>query len=271
MLKRVVDSLRGRMVTFRRNRLVADARKKSAPVELSKLSAAEWPRSLSDPTAFYFDCFNCFHTTLPRHLVKHRQYFRRSGRGFGEDAFHVMWYLLYREFQFQHFLEIGVFRGQVLSLISLLQKGSDGKVCGISPFLPVGDSVSRYSNRVDYFDDTLANFRAHNLPTPELLKAYSTDQSALEKIASRQWDCIYIDGNHDYEIVSADWAECAAAVKPGGLIVLDDAGLTTSYTPPPFATRGIAGPSQIAQEIDRNSFKEILQVGHNRVFQKISR
>ena len=38
-----------------------------------------------------------------------------------------------------------------------------------------------------------------------------------------------------------------------------------------FACEGMTypGPSRLAREIDRNQFWEILQVGHNHVFQKI--
>jgi hypothetical protein len=82
---------------------------------------------------------------------------------------------------------------------------------------------------------------------------------------------IYIDGNHEYEVARRDWEACSLNLKPGGCIVLDDAGLTTSFRPPAFATAGHPGPSKLAQEIDRQSFDEILQVGHNRVFQKRAR
>jgi predicted O-methyltransferase YrrM len=89
-------------------------------------------------------------------------------------------------------------------------------------------------------------------------------------IASRNWACIYIDGNHDYEIARQDWELCSEHLRPGGLIVLDDSGLTTSYVPHAhLATGGHPGPSRLTQEIDRARFREILQVGHNRVFQKI--
>jgi hypothetical protein len=36
-----------------------------------------------------------------------------------------------------------------------------------------------------------------------------------------------------------------------------------------FATAGHPGPTRLAGEIDRKKFREILQVGHNRVFQKL--
>jgi hypothetical protein len=184
-----------------------------------------------------------------------------------------MWFLLFTEFRFASFLEIGVYRGQILSLASLLQRLADapGDVTGISPFESIGDSVSKYQKHLDYLTDTRANFAHFNLPEPTLLKAFSTDEAALELIKSREWDCIYIDGNHDYEVAKADWNVCATAIKPGGVIVLDDAGLSTAFDPPAFATKGHPGPSRVAAEIDRSKFGEILQVGHNRVFQKLAK
>jgi hypothetical protein len=203
-------------------------------------------------------------------LRNHRKYFAEAGRGFGEEAFHVLWHLLSHELRPLEFLEIGVYRGQVLSLVSLLQRrlGLQGRVTGISPFLPAGDSVSQYRKDIDYLEDTLANFEHFGLPRPELLKAFSTDAEARDRVWSRPWDLIYIDGNHDDEVVRADWELCAGQVRPGGMIVLDDSGLTTSYEPPAFATKGHPGPSRLASELDRVRFEEVLQVGHNRVFQK---
>jgi predicted O-methyltransferase YrrM len=180
-----------------------------------------------------------------------------------------MWWRLVCRFQPKSFLEIGVYRGQTISLVSLLARmqGLDTTVTGISPFSSAGDSVSKYGTGLDYKADTLQNFAHFKLPPPELLQGYSTDASAVDLILSRAWDIIYIDGNHDYDIVVKDWEACSKAVKPGGLIILDDSGLSTSYRPPAFATGGHPGPSRLATEIDPEHFQEILQVGHNRVFQ----
>ena len=238
------------------------------------IARSEWKESLASPTEFYFRCLRFFETNpnFPEELRSHRDYFAKSRRGFGEDAFHVMWFLLFNESVLNNFLEIGVYRGQVLSLASLLQRltRQTGDIAGISPFESIGDSVSKYRKRIDYLEDIRANFAHFGLPEPTLLKAFSTDEAALAMIASQQWDCIYIDGNHDYEIAKADWNASSANIKPGGLIVLDDAGLSTNYEPPLFATSGHPGPSRVAAEIDPAQFKEILQVGHNRVFQKKS-
>ncbi|MDX6767752.1 MAG: class I SAM-dependent methyltransferase [Candidatus Methylacidiphilales bacterium] len=180
--------------------------------------------------------------------------------------------MLFREFRPARFLEIGVYRGQILSLAAMLQQQHDisGSVTGISPFVPAGDAVSRYRTDIHYLEDTLKNFSHFGLSKPELVQAFSTDPAAIARLRSQEWDAIYIDGNHDYEVALQDWEHCSVSLRKGGIVVLDDSGLTTSYRPPAFATGGHPGPSRLAAEVDRTRFQEILQVGHNRVFQKIA-
>ena len=233
----------------------------------------DWERSLSDPTGYYLDCVRYFHGPhFPEELKKHRRYFLQDQRGFGEDAFHVLWWMLFRETRPTHFLEIGVYRGQTLSLAALLKRmlGLEGSVTGISPFSPAGDACSTYRKSVNYREDTLENFRHFNLPTPELVQAFSTDAAARERIGQSSWDAVYIDGNHDYDVARGDWELCAQHTRIGGLIVLDDAALLTTYDPAAFATAGHPGPSHLAEEIDRRAFREVLRVGHNRVFEKLA-
>jgi hypothetical protein len=235
------------------------------------IQPGDFPASLRDPSSYYVRAFQELHKGAPAEIREHREYFKQEQRGFGEDAFHTMWWLLVGRFKPASFLEIGVYRGQVLSLVSLLTKRENVgcHITGISPFSPAGDSVSTYLSHLDYLEDTRKNFSHFGLPEPELVKAYSTDASALDVIASREWDMIYIDGNHDYDVVVKDWAACSSATRKGGIIVLDDSGLTTGYRPPPFATGGHPGPSKLASEINPAEFEEILQIGHNRVFKKL--
>jgi hypothetical protein len=254
---------------------IAAAREKKSILQVpcpEELKSSDWPRSLEDPTDFYLDCFRFFHQRLPPQFREHRSYFTEEGRGFGEDAFHVLWFLLFREFKPKNFLEIGVFRGQTLSLAALLSRSSNlpATVSGISPFSSAGDSVSRYRNNVDYLEDTLKNFRHFNLPAPQLVRAYSTDPGAEQFIASQQWEMVYVDGNHDYEVARKDWENCSRNLKTDGIIVLDDSALMTAFRPPRFATGGHPGPSKLAAEINRKQFREVLRVGHNRAFQKIA-
>lgn len=236
----------------------------------AEISRADWPQSLSEPTGFYFRCCHFFDRNLPEEFRRHREYFTQSRRGFGEDAFHAMWFLLFREFRPESFLEIGVFRGQSLSLAAMLARyfKLNCFVQGISPFSSAGGSFTKYRRDVNYYDDTLKNFAHFSLPAPALLKAFSTDEAAGKLVASRAWSFIYIDGNHDYEVARQDWDLCSKNLSPGGLIVLDDASMNTDYRPPAFASAGYPGPSRLAEEISRPPFAEILRVGHNRVFQK---
>src|SRR5208283_3310460 len=88
----------------------------------NEITCSQWTASLDNPTRFYERCFHYFHTQLPEPLRNHRTFFETGGRGFGERSFHVMWFLLFREFAPQNFLEIGVFRGQTLSLAALLAR-----------------------------------------------------------------------------------------------------------------------------------------------------
>jgi hypothetical protein len=238
--------------------------------KIDRIPLDDFDSSRAGPSLYYSRAYRSFHRELPEPLKNHREYFRQEGRGYGEDAFHVMWWLLLNRLRPKDFLEIGVYRGQTLSLAALISQLGEFpcEIHGISPLSAAGDSVSEYNDGLDYLSDVLSHFDHFSLPHPTLLKAYSTDPAAVTLIQSRKWDCIYIDGNHDYEVVAGDWKLCAEHTRPGGCIVLDDSGLGTAYRPPRFATAGHPGPSRVAGEIDRNAFTEILQVGHNRVFRR---
>jgi hypothetical protein len=182
-----------------------------------------------------------------------------------------MWYFIFKEFQPKDILEIGIYRGQTLSLFALLGKnlGFETSIHGISPFTSAGDNVSKYLEEPDYYNEVIENFKYFELPLPILHKGFSTDKTMLEIMRSQRWDLIYIDGNHDYEVAKQDFNVCSQFIKTGGLIVLDDSSLNTDFKPPFYSTAGHPGPSKVASEIDSNLFKEILSVGHNRVFEKI--
>ena len=181
-----------------------------------------------------------------------------------------MWYFIFNEFKPIQVLEIGVYRGQTISLFSLLANkfGIVSEVHGISPFTSAGDKVSVYLKNLDYENDVKTNFNYFKLPSPILHQGFSTDEEMIKIIESKQWDLIYIDGNHDYEVAKHDFNICSKNIKKGGLIVLDDASLNTEYKPAFYSTAGHPGPSKVALEIDLNSFEEILSVGHNHVFKK---
>jgi hypothetical protein len=212
------------------------------------------------------------HNVAPPELRAHRAYFSQERRGFGEDAFHAMWFTLLREFRPHNCLEIGVYRGQTISLWALVSRltGFDCDLSGISPFSSAGDETSVYMSQVDYLTDTKQSFAKFSDSTPHLLKAFSTQDIAKDYIASRAWDLVYIDGNHDYEVALSDYEVCRDHLAPGGLLVLDDSSLYTDYHAPLFAFPGHPGPSRVLRDFATNELQFVGAVGHNNVLRKRS-
>jgi cephalosporin hydroxylase len=233
-------------------------------------SFSEAAARFGDPNNMYAYAHHYFHTRCPREVQEHRTFFRHKQRGFGEDALHAMWWLLLREFRPAMCLEIGVYRGQTISLWSLVARsiGFRCYVHGISPFTAVGDAASRYPKGLDYLEDTLESFRRFNLAPPTLLRALSTEAAAASYVSARRWDLIYIDGNHDYEVVLQDYRLCRDHLSTGGLLVLDDSSLGTDYEPPAFAFAGHPGPSRVCREVVMGELSFAGRVGHNTVFVK---
>ena len=220
------------------------------------------------------EIYNYFHHYyyhgLPELLREHRKYIESNSKGFGEVAFHAMWWKLVQEFNPVNVLEIGVYRGQVISLWALISKLTNTKVfvSGVSPFSPAGDTVSKYLVELDYIKDVRRTFYDLNLPEPTLIKGFSKDKAAVEYIESKAWDMIYIDGGHDYEDVLFDYKMCLQNLSQGGLIIFDDASLYTDYNPLSFSFGGHPGPSLVAREFADSEMEFIGAVGHNNVYRK---
>ena len=79
---------------------------------------------------------------LASELRRHRAYFRDTSRAFGEDAFHAMWFKLFQEFRPMSAVEIGVYRGQTLTLWLLIARylGIATDVWVVTPLSSLGDS-----------------------------------------------------------------------------------------------------------------------------------
>lgn len=211
-----------------------------------------------------------FKTTSSPAVVAHRRFFQQSNRAFGEDAFHAMWEKLLAEFRPMSLLEIGVYRGQTISLWNVLSlaSGYTPVVWGVSPLDSRGDSVSDYVD-LDYEKDIGESFGFFCLGQPNLFKGMSQDPKARDFIRGRVWDLIYIDGSHDFRDVQADVELAGKALRPGGILVLDDASLYSSYRPKSFSFAGHPGPSAVASVLRAGlDFEELGTCGHNRVFIK---
>lgn len=206
---------------------------------------------------------------LKKDFRKHRQYFSEAHRGFGEDAFHAAWYAIFSEFRPIHCVEVGVYRGQVTSLWSLLQNhfGIDGEIWGLSPLDSVGDQVSQYIP-IDYERDIKENFVNFGLAAPNLFKADSNSQEAKDFIGSKKWDLIYIDGGHDEATVRSDVKTACESLKSNGILVLDDSSLYLDYKPSSDAFAGHPGPSNVLRDIAAKKLDHLLTIGHLNVLKK---
>jgi hypothetical protein len=218
----------------------------------------------------YMYFHHCYNHGLPKPLQEHREYIEKNEKGFGEPAFHTMWWKLIIEFKPKNCLEIGVYRGQVISLWTLISKleKQDMRVSGISPFSSLSDSVSEYMNTIDFYQDVQETFEELDLKKPSFVRGLSSDDKAIEYIKSRVWDMVYIDGGHDYEDVLSDYKLCLENIKKGGLIIFDDASLYTDYQPLPFSFAGHPGPSLVAREYADKEMRFVGAVGHNNVYMK---
>lgn len=127
-----------------------------------------------------------FRNHLSSDLVAHRRFFASESRGFGESAFHAMWEKLLSEFRPTSLLEIGVYRGQTISLwhLILAKNDSEPEIWGVSPLTSVGDTVSTYVD-IDYEGDILSSFSQLGLAEPKIFRGKSQDPEAELFMRSR--------------------------------------------------------------------------------------
>lgn len=218
--------------------------------------------------SFYKMMHYMYNFHLTESIKAHRIYFSNNSRGFGEDALHAMWYKIFNEYKPVNVLEIGVYRGQVISLWGLIADcmGYEININGISPFSSAGDEVSDYLMNLNYLDDTNYNFQKFTNQKVTLIQNFSNDINAINFIKNKKWDLIYIDGSHDFEIALSDYKLCKSALIKNGILVIDDSSLYTDYKPAFFSFAGHPGPSLIVKEFADKELKRIMSVGHNNVY-----
>ncbi|MGA3006264.1 MAG: class I SAM-dependent methyltransferase [Opitutaceae bacterium] len=227
-------------------------------------------------------------------LAGHRAYVDRHKLGFGDAAFHAMWQQLLatacERFGRVDALEIGVFKGQVVSLWALLARahGWSVRVHGVTPF--EGQPLSgakwwralrtrlspRFRERVhsgdfypadDYEEIVRKHFGHHELDFNAVrwVRGYSNDPAVLATLRNDRFHVIYIDGGHTYEAASADVANFAPKIAPGGWLVMDDASFDLPGT---AFWKGYESVARACRLLPGLGFTNILNVGHNRIFEK---
>lgn len=161
------------------------------------------------------------------YLKEHRDYVEKNAHGYGDRAFHYLWKLLIEQMKNEFsFLEIGVYKGQVISLVNLIcsKENKSPRIYGITPLSGSGDKYKTHPD-VDYeglIKKIHLDFRL-GLDQTKIIKGFSNDSEVISDISKiAPFDVVYIDGCHDYEVVVSDIEIYKKMIKNKGLLVVDD-------------------------------------------------
>ena len=204
-------------------------------------------------------------------LKAYRDWIEANIFGFGERCFLWMWNdIVARMPQEFTFMEIGVFRGQILALVRLLAERHGKKVrrIGITPLDTTdGHWESDYEADIKKLHDTF------NIPNDyELITLDSTNPVAINLASKNPPDVLYIDGGHTYEVVKSDLTHYLPILKVGGTLVIDDCN---NAIPMPWGYfQGIQSVSLAVDEVlpregSNEYWKHELNLVHNRVLTKL--
>lgn len=195
-------------------------------------------------------------------------------QGYGELPFSWNWNLIIKNMGNNfNFLEVGVYKGRILSLIKLLSNihKKECKIVGVTPLDNIGDKYSNYDND-DYYNAIRNGFYNLKLSMENvsIIKGLSQDTDVLEKLKNMEmFDIIFIDGSHDYEIVCKDIINYIYFLKDGGYFIMDDSSLYIENPGGDFKGHPDVGKAVIDVLDKDNRMCELYACGHNRVWKKI--
>lgn len=206
-------------------------------------------------------------------LKKHRDWVEQNQHGFGDRPFHWVWKMLVQQMpEIFTFLEIGVFKGQVISLIELVAEVTHRKayITGISTLTNTADNRCQYPPG-NYREWIVQIFNAFNLSLDRvvIVEGKSSDEAVVKKVAPLVFNMIYIDGGHNREDVLFDIQTYAPRVALGGYLIMDDSSNLLNIG---TCWPGLEEVSQVVHEVLEPDprFKHLFACGHLRVFQRIN-
>lgn len=228
-------------------------------------------------------------------LFEHRRHITENRLGFGDTAFHSMWARILEagnhRFNKVRALEIGVFKGQIISLWALLSKKHFWplEITAISPLQgtpPLKNKIlqkikkyvskkyreetenGNFYEQEDYILKIKELFNKFSLDFSKIrmLKGFSSESKILKETEEDKFELLYVDGDHTYMGALQDFQKFGAKVVTGGWLVADDAGCSLPGTK---FWKGHEAVSRAAEVLPKIGFKNIFNVGHNRVYEKI--
>jgi hypothetical protein len=216
--------------------------------------------------AHYTHCVN-----EDEQLRQYRDWVEKNMFGFGERCFLWMWKLLVDRMPDEFtFLEVGVFRGQILGLIGMLAERSGKKVTryGVTPLDSTdGHWESNYREDIEHLHKTFGITQDYTI-----LQGDSTDPKIIEQAQKLSVDLLYIDGGHAYDVVKSDLDHYPQIVKPKGYLIIDDCN--NAHDMPDGYFRGIESVSRAVDEVmppavHNPDFAFSYNIVHNRILQRL--
>ena len=206
-----------------------------------------------------------------KELKAYRDFIEQNAFGFGERCFLWMWNEIIAKMPNEFtFMEIGVFRGQILAIVSLLAERHGKKVRRIG-ITPLDTSDGHWES--DYEADIIRLHDVFNIKDDyELIRLDSTNPNAIKLASQNPPDVLYIDGGHTYEVVKSDLTHYLPILKVGGTLVIDDCN---NAIPMPWGYfQGIQSVSIAVDEVlpregSTEYWKHEFNLVHNRVLTKL--
>lgn len=203
-------------------------------------------------------------------LNAHRTFVENHVFGFGERSFHWLWHLIVKEMPEKFtFLEIGVLKGQTLSLVEMLAKmqGKKATRYGVTPLSTEGDVwESDYESDIRLLHDQFGIEKSY-----KILKGLSEDPEIIKQAKKLQLDILYIDGGHEERHITNDIVNYAPLVKKGGYMVIDDC--CNTFQMPWGFFQGIESVTRVVDALlpprtANEDWEFIGSVVHNRVYRR---
>jgi len=168
------------------------------------------------------------------------------------------------------FLEIGVFRGAILSVIKMISDsiGKTVKRYGVTPLSP-----AEIGWESDYAADIKKIHQVFGISDDYvIIQGDSTEQETIEKAKGLELDLLYIDGCHSKFCVQSDIKNYGPLLKVGGYLVIDD---SSCRFPMPWGY--FAGIQTVCEGVDEllppavknEQYEHLFNIVHNRVWRKI--
>ncbi len=208
-------------------------------------------------------------------LKKHEITIHVNRFGYGEKSFWFMWHLLVNDMPHKFkFLEIGVYKGSILSLIQLSSNllGKSPKIFGLTPLSTAGDKYLNSYENDDYMKCIGQSFSVNNIDISNItiINGLSTDKNIQEETKSEgPFNIVYIDGSHDYDVVLQDIEFADSILESGSYLVMDDASSHLNFLYHRFnGHEDVATATENSMILTAN-YKHLFACGHNRIWKKI--